>query len=97
MGNPDGAPSAQLYGRDPVGALPLPKYDIQDRGMITVFIWVNHEGKVEHAEIDVQHTNISNARLRENTRQAALSARFSAVSAGSELQKGSITYIFKLK
>ena len=96
-GPTDGAPHAQLYGRDPVGDLPLPSYDVQDRGMITVFIWVNHEGKVERAEIDVQHTNISSAVLRENTRQAALKARFSAVSAGSELQKGSITYIFKLK
>ena len=96
-GPTDGTPQARLYGRDPVGDLPLPSYDVLDRGMITVFIWVNHEGRVERAEIDVQHTNISSAVLRENTRKAALSARFSPVSAGSDLQKGSITYIFKLK
>ena len=96
-GPTDGMPSARLYGRDPVGDLPLPSYDVQDRGMITVFIWVNHEGKVERADIDVQHTNISSAILRENTLKAARAARFTPVSAGSELQKGSITYIFKLK
>ena len=96
-GPTEGAPSAHLYGRDPVGDLPLPKYTVQDRGMITVFIWVNHDGKVERAEIDVQHTNISSAVLREETRKAALAARFSPVAGGAELQKGSITYIFKLK
>lgn len=96
-GPTDGAPNAHLYGREPVGDLPLPAYDVQDRGLITVFIWVNRDGKVERAEIDAQHTNISSAVLRENTRKAALAARFTPVAGGTELQKGSITYIFKLK
>ena len=96
-GPADGTPQAQLYGREPVGDLPLPSYDVQDRGIITVFIWVNHDGKVERADIDVQHTNISSAVLREAAREAARAARFTPVAAGQELQKGSITYIFKLR
>ena len=96
-GPADGTPHAQLYGREPVGDLPLPSYDVQDRGMITVFIWVNHDGKVERADIDVQHTNISSAVLREAAKEAARAARFTPVAAGQELQKGSITYIFKLR
>lgn len=96
-GATDGQPSARLYGRSVEGYLPHPAYTIQDKGVITVKIWVDRDGRVQQAQIDVRNTNISSATLREETLKAARAARFNAVSGGSELQQGTITYLFRLK
>lgn len=75
-------------------SLPKPTYDSEDQGKVVVSIWVNKMGEVTRAEIMQKGTNVTDSKLRNMARQAALKAKFTADVDAAEVQKGSITYHF---
>lgn len=75
-------------------SLPKPTYDSDDQGKVVVSIWVNKMGEVTRAEIMQKGTNVTDIKLRNMARQAALKAKFTADIDAAEIQKGSITYHF---
>lgn len=75
-------------------SLPKPTYDSDDQGKVVVSIWVNKMGVVTRAEIMQKGTNVTDSKLRNMARQAALKAKFTADVDAAEVQKGSITYNF---
>ena len=87
--------SYDLGGR---GALSLPKpvYDIQVEGKVVVEITVNKSGKVINAVAGRPGSTTLDATLLKIAREAALTATFASSSEAAEIQKGTITYIFKL-
>lgn len=98
-GSTEGEPSARLAGRSVMGSLPLPDYEVSEQGRIVVDIQVDKNGNVVYANPGASGTSISSARLREAAKQAALKAKFSVASSENapEIQKGTITYIFRMK
>lgn len=96
-GKLSGEPNARLKGRSTIGVLPKPKYTIQESGTIVVAIWVDQYGKVRKALAGVQGTTISNSKLLQAAREAALKAHFNISAQAPALQEGSITYKFNLK
>lgn len=96
-GTTEGEPSAKLEGRTVVGYLPLPSFESGDGGRIVVKIVVNRQGKVISAVPGAAGTTISDSRLRESARKAALGAHFNVSQSAPEAQEGTITYIFKVK
>ncbi|MCI2082615.1 MAG: TonB family protein [Bacteroidales bacterium] len=90
-----GEPSAQLAGRQIMGSLPLPSYSQNESGTVVIRIIVDASGNVTSATIQPKGTTVSNSKMREAAREAALKAKFSTGS--SVAQEGTITYIFHLK
>ena len=84
-----------LGGRDMIGALPSPAYNIQEEGRVIVTITVNPKGEVIGTRIN-NRTNTTNKQLRSAAEEAARKTKFNAIS-GKENQTGTITYYFKLK
>jgi len=74
--------------------LPKPTYDSDDQGKVVISIWVNKMGEVTRAEIMQKGTNVTDIKLRNMAKQAALKAKFTADVDAAEIQKGSITYHF---
>lgn len=74
--------------------LPKPTYDSEDQGKVVISIWVNKMGEVTRAEIMQKGTNVTDIKLRNMAKQAALKANFTADVDAAEIQKGSITYHF---
>ena len=108
QGNPNGIPGSLNYegqggsgngtsyslgGR---GALKLqePEYKSQEQGKVVVTIWVNRDGKVIKAEAGAKGTNISDTKLWELARLAAMQSNFTADPDAPETQTGTITYNF---
>jgi len=81
-------------GQRKAKALPKPIYDSEDQGKVVVSIWVDKSGKVTRAEIMQKGTNVTDIKLRNMARQAALKAKFTPDIEAAEVQKGSITYNF---
>lgn len=81
-----------LGGRGMVGSLPRPAFDRNTSGKVVVLITVDAAGLVKSATIG-QGTTISDQQIRNSAKEAALKARFKAVS-GSSLTPGKITYYF---
>lgn len=75
-------------------SLPKPVYDSKDQGKVVVSIWVNKMGVVTRAEIMQKGTNVTDIKLRDMARKAALKAKFTSDLEAAEVQKGSITYNF---
>lgn len=75
-------------------SLPKPVYDSEDQGKVVVSIWVNKLGEVTRAEIMQKGTNVTDIKLRNMARDAALKAKFTSDSEAAEVQKGTITYHF---
>ncbi len=96
-GTTEGQPSAKLEGRTTVGSLPVPVFESGDGGKVVVKIVVNRDGKVISAVAGAPGTTISDSRLRESARKAALGAHFNVSSTAPEAQEGTITYIFKVR
>ena len=84
-----------LGGRDMMGELPRPAYDVQEEGRVVVTITVDPDGKVIDTRIN-NRTNTTNLQLRNAAMAAARQTRFNAIS-GENNQTGTITYYFKLK
>lgn len=95
QGGAGGCPSYDLGGRN-AKSLPRPSSDFNEEGTIVVDIWVDHDGRVQRAEVG-KGTNISNARMRETAKQAALQSVFAPDKNAVELQRGTITYKFIIR
>ena len=95
QGGAGGGPSYDLGGRN-AKSLPRPSSDFNEEGTIVVDIWVDRDGRVQRAEVG-KGTNISNARMRETAKQAALQSVFAPDKNAVELQRGTITYKFIIR
>ena len=96
-GTTDGTPTARVKGRSTVGVPKKPSYDIQDEGVIVVEVWVNRQGTVEKAIPGAPGTTVSNSKMWNAARNAALETKFNINLEDPSLVRGTITYIFKLK
>lgn len=92
-GNQGTGVSFSLAGRSGK-SLPKPSYTENDEGKIVVRITVDKDGNVTSAEPGVQGTTISNARLQNEARSAALKAKFNKDENAPAFQQGTITYQF---
>lgn len=84
-----------LGGRDMLGDLPRPLYNIQEEGRVVVTITVDPDGNVVETRIN-NRTNTTNLQLRNAAVEAARKTKFNAIG-GENNQTGTITYYFKLK
>ena len=83
-----------LGGREILGELPRPAYDIQEEGRVVVTITVDPEGNVIKTQIN-NRTNTTNYQLRKAAEEAASKTQFNKTG-GVNDQTGTITYYFKL-
>ncbi len=95
-GKTDGEPNAKLAGRSVNGTLPKPSYGVQESGKVVVDIWVDQYGNVQKAVAGAEGTTVTDKTLWQAARKAALGAHFNMSAEAPALQKGTITYIFKL-
>ena len=98
QGKPTGTGSYgtwDLGGRDMLGELPRPTYNLQEEGRVVVTIIVDPEGNAIDTRIN-NRTNTTNLQLRNAAEQAARKTKFNAIG-GENNQTGTITYYFKLK
>ena len=96
-GKTTGKSNARLQGRSVIGALPDPKYNVQESGTVVVTIWVDMYGNVKKAQAGAEGTTVTNKELWTAARNAAMETHFSMKADATELQQGTITYIFTLK
>ena len=96
VGETAGEPNAKLAGRSVNGTLPKPNYGVQAAGKVVVDIWVDNYGNVQKAVAGAEGTTVSDKVLWQAARKAALGAHFNMSADAPPLQKGTITYIFKL-
>lgn len=96
-GRTDGTPNAHLKGRNTVGNLPRPAYNIQSSGVVVVKIWVDNYGNVRRAQPGAQGTTVTDKTLWAAARKAAMESHFNQSGDAPALQEGTITYVFKLK
>lgn len=97
VGSTDGTPSANLKGRNVMGSLPFPEYNVNNEGKVVVRILVDQYGKVTNATPGAAGTTVQDKQLWEAARKAAYKAVFNVSSEAPTIQEGTITYIFKLK
>jgi len=88
--------SYDLQGRG-VQKLPEPKYEYQGDGKVVVDVIVDREGKVIQATPGTKGSTALDDYLIRVAKEAALEARFDPKPDAPIIQKGTITYIFKLK
>lgn len=93
QGGQGGGPAFSLGGR---GAryLDRPGNNFREQGNVVVDIWVDRNGKVLRAEVNLRGTTIVDSNLRNQAVRAALNSNFTADANAPELQKGTITYTF---
>lgn len=87
--------SWDLGGRNIIGFLPKPSYDVMEEGRVVVTVTVNPAGDVIDAKIN-NRTDTTSRQLRNAALKAARECKFSKVSERSD-QTGTITYYFKLR
>ena len=92
-----GSPKADLEGRTHNGTLPKPSYSVQASGKVVVEIWVDNYGIVKRAVAGAEGTTVTDKKLWQAARNAAMEASFNMSADAPALQKGTITYIFRLK
>ena len=95
-GETRGEPKARLSGRTVNGTLPRPSFGVQAEGTVVVDIWVDNYGQVQKAVAGAEGTNVTDKTLWQAARKAALGAHFNMSADAPPLQKGTITYIFKI-
>ena len=76
-------------------SLPLPTATSSENGSIVVEIRVDQEGNVVFAKAGVRGTTLWDTNLWRRCEQAAKKSKFTAKPDAPELQKGTITYIFR--
>ncbi len=92
----DSGISYDLSGRG-FQSLPVPKYDYQGEGRVVVEVSVDRSGKVTQAVPGYKGSNTLDEYLLRVAREAALQARFDPKPDAPVIQKGTITYNFKLR
>jgi len=88
--------SYDLQGRG-FRSLPPPKYDYQGEGKVVVEVIVDRTGKVTTATPGIKGSTTLDDYLLKVAKDAALEAKFDALPDAPEIQKGTITYNFKLR
>ena len=96
-GETSGEATANLKGRTPNGRLPSPNAPGQQVGKVVVDIWVDNYGIVQKAVAGAEGTTVTDKNLWNEARKAAMKASFNMSADAPALQKGTITYIFKVK
>ena len=96
-GETSGESKANLKGRTLNGSLPRPSYPVQATGTVVVDIWVDNYGTVQKAVAGGEGTTVTDKDLWNAARKAAMGASFNMSADAPAMQKGTITYIFKLK
>ena len=96
-GETTGEPKALLSGRTQNGSLPRPAYAVQKEGRVVVDIWVDNYGTVQKAVPGAEGTTVTDKDLWNEAKKAAMKASFNMSADAPAMQKGTITYIFKLK
>jgi hypothetical protein len=96
-GETTGEPKALLSGRTQNGSLPRPTYAVQKEGKVVVEIYVDNYGIVQKAVPGATGTTVTDDKLWNEARKAAIKASFNMSADAPAMQKGTITYIFKLK
>ena len=96
-GETSGEPKANLKGRTLNGTLPRPSYPVQATGTVVVDIWVDNYGTVQKAIAGAEGTTVTDKDLWNAARKAAMGASFNMSADAPAMQKGTITYKFKLK
>ena len=97
VGETSGEPQANLKGRTHNGTLPRPSYSVQKEGRVVVDIWVDNYGTVQKAVAGSEGTTVADSDMWNAARKAAMKASFNMSTDAPAMQKGTITYIFKLK
>lgn len=96
-GRTDGKPNAHVPGRNTVGNLPRPVYNVQESGYVVVDIWVDNFGNVAKAVPGGDGTTVMDKNLLNAARIAALETHFNQSADAPAMQQGTITYSFILK
>ena len=96
-GRTDGKPNAHVQGRNTVGNIPRPVYNVQESGIVVVNIWVDNYGNVVKAVPGGDGTTVLDKTLSAAARKAALETHFNMSADAPAMQEGTITYYFNLK
>lgn len=96
-GRTDGRPNAHVKGRNTVGNIPRPAYDVQESGVVVVNIWVDNYGNVVKAVPGGDGTTVLDKTLYAAARNAAMNTHFNMSADAPAMQEGTITYYFNLK
>ena len=95
-GKTEGSANAHVKGRNVVGSIPKPDYDVQKMGEVVVMIKVDQYGNVIEAIPGAEGTTIADKNVWNAARIAAMKAHFNMDANAPAVQSGTITYIFKL-
>jgi outer membrane biosynthesis protein TonB len=95
LGN-QGISSYDLGGRRAI-SLPDPAYKYNDEGIVVVEVSVDRSGKVIQAIPGYKGSTTIDEYFLKVAREAALKTRFESKADAKEIQKGTITYNFKLR
>lgn len=74
-----------------------PPYDIQKEGVVVVAITVDRSGRVTDATPGMKGSTTLDENLLKLAKEAALKTRFESSNDAPIIQKGTITYVFRLK
>jgi len=88
--------SFDLGGRK-AQSLIRPPYDLQKEGVVVVAITVDRSGKVTDATPGIKGSTTLEVDLLKLAKEAALKTRFESSNNAPIIQKGTITYVFRLK
>ena len=97
IGRTDGKPNAHVQGRNTVGNIPRPVYNVQESGIVVVDIWVDNYGNVVKAVPGGDGTTVVDKTLYAAARKAAIETHFNMSADAPAMQEGTITYYFNLK
>ncbi len=90
----DGNPKAHVKGRNTVGNIPHPAYNVQENGVVVVNIWVDNYGNVVKAVPGGNGTTVLDKTLYAAARKAAMETHFNMNADAPAMQEGTITYYF---
>jgi TonB family protein len=96
-GKTEGKPNAHVKGRNTVGNIPRPAYNVQESGVVVVDIWVDNYGNVVKAVPGGDGTTTLNSSLNTAARNAAMETHFNMSADAPAMQQGTISYYFNLK
>ena len=88
--------SFDLGGRK-AQSLIRPPYDLQKEGVVVVAITVDRSGRVTDATPGIKGSTTLEVDLLKLAKEAALKTRFESSNNAPIIQKGTITYVFRLK
>lgn len=97
QGNVTDAPQAKIGGQSVEGYLPRPSYGVEKSGTVVVEIYVDNYGKVIKATAGAPGTTVTDINLWKAAEEAARQAKFNTSTTAPAAQKGTITYVFRLK